>query len=191
VAFFFGQRAPIFSYQGTLINSYQDDWAMRMFRIFRDLGRGTQLARRGFLLRIRYDSMIVSGAMLNFNWTLNADMQVACPFSFNLLVKNIQVVLGGLSAPTQPGYDTSFAPAGFHLESPAQINTPPVQTLIGSPPTSPSGASLPDNFVPVYAQEAKWAKNKQSVDLNLMSVDPTLTGYQAPDTWDYPSSTPK
>lgn len=149
VAFFFGHRAPIFSYQGTLINSYQDDWAMRMFRIFRDLGRGTQLARRGFLLRIRYDSMIVSGAMLNFNWSLNADMQIACPFSFNLLVKNIQIILGGLSNPTDLIHESKhFSPEGFHLENPVRMNTPPTKTAIGVPsPNNPAelpyGASTP------------------------------------------------
>ena len=145
VAFFFGHKAPIFNYQGTLLNTYQDDWAMRMFRIFRDLGRGTQLARRKLILRIRYDSMIVSGAMLNFNWGLNAGMETACPFQFNLLVKNIQVFLGGLSNPTDLINEKHFAPNGFHLENPNQIDQPASKTRLDCPETGLEGAGSVDN----------------------------------------------
>jgi hypothetical protein len=141
VAFFFGHKAPVFSYQGTLMNTYQDDWTMRMFRIFRDLGRGTQLAKRGFLLRMRYDSMIVSGAMVNFQWSLQAGQELACPFSFNLLVKNIQIIYGGLTDPTDLIHEKHFAPEGFHLQDSSAGDGAASQTYVGSAPGLPTGVS--------------------------------------------------
>ena len=65
------------------MNTFQDDWAMRMLRIFSSLGRGTQLARNGQIMRLRYDSMIVAGAMMNFRWGLNSGNEMVCPFSFD------------------------------------------------------------------------------------------------------------
>jgi len=100
VAFFFGHAPPIFSYSGTLMNTFQDDWSMRMYRLFRDLGRGTQLARRGNLLHIRYDSMLVTGSMTDLKWGLQAGLEHANAFSFNFLVKRLEVVFGGSAPPT-------------------------------------------------------------------------------------------
>ena len=122
VAYFFGHSAPIFQYQGTLMNTYQDDWTMNMFRIFRDLGRGTQLARHGLNLYIRYDSMILSGAMMNFNWSLIGGAETYCPFGFSFLVKSIKIIYGGLKEfPTKfeniDSADDKFAPSGFELST--------------------------------------------------------------------------
>lgn len=142
VAFFFGHSAPIFQYQGYLMNTFQDDWTMRMYRIFKDLARGTQLARRKFVLRLRYDSMIVNGAMLNLHWENNADIQVACPFSFGLLVKSVQIMLGGLTTPTDLIHEKYFAPDGYHLEDAGGIEAEASQTYIGGPSSStPEGVS--------------------------------------------------
>jgi hypothetical protein len=140
VAFFFGHAAPVFSYSGTLMNTYQDDWTMRMFRIFRDLGRGTQLARRGQILRLRYDSMIVSGAMTNFSWNLEAGLETFCPFSFDLLVKNVSIIYGGNALPTKVA--DMFTPAWAHLEdSSFGTESSASQMYIGAPPQSPGGVS--------------------------------------------------
>jgi len=142
VAFFFGLQAPVFSYTGTLMNTYQDDWTMRMLRIFNELGRGTQLARRGFIMRLRYDSLIVNGAMTNFEWDLMGEGEMSTPFSFNLLVKSVQIVYGGLRPPTnlrhlgfkefepQVGGSTFVAGTGEASKS-----------FIGGPATKPEGVS--------------------------------------------------
>ena len=87
VAYFFGQGAPIFSYSGTLINTKQDDQAMNMLRLYSEMGRGSKLASLSTLLSLRYDGLIVSGAMLNLSLGLQAEMEMAVPFSFSLLVK--------------------------------------------------------------------------------------------------------
>lgn len=89
VSYFFGEAAPSFSYQGFLVNSVQDEQVHKMLTLYRDVLRGTQLARRRTVASLRYDGMIVTGAFLNLNWTLMAENEVNVPFSFNLLVKRL------------------------------------------------------------------------------------------------------
>lgn len=89
VAYFFGQAAPVFTYAGTLINTKQDDQAMNMLRLYNEIGRGTKLAQRNTLLSIRYDGVIVSGAMMGLSLGLSSEMEMAVPFSFSLLVKQV------------------------------------------------------------------------------------------------------
>jgi hypothetical protein len=141
VAFFFGHAPPIFQYSGTLLNTYQDDWTMRMFRIFRDLARGTQMARRNLILRLRYDSMIVSGVMTQFQWSLAAGAEMSSPFSFNLLVKDIQILYGGMSPPTKYTREGKFAPEDFQLIGSGIGSEEARQTYIGRPPGQPEGVS--------------------------------------------------
>jgi hypothetical protein len=136
VSFFFGHQAPVFNYSGALMNTYQDDWTMRMYRIFRDLGRGTQLAKHGQLLSIRYDSMIVSGAMTNFSWGLEAGRETYCDFSFDLLVKTVYIILGANAFPTKVA--DQFAPAWAHLEdTPFGTSSSAAKTYIGAAPVKP------------------------------------------------------
>lgn len=120
VAFFFGQSAPIFQYSGSLMNTYQDDWTINMLRLYQSMGRGSQLARRGVLFYLKYDSIIVSGSLLNFNWTLTGDVEIVVPFSFNFLVRKIHILYGGLQPPTDisdamvsPSDGMSFWPWGY------------------------------------------------------------------------------
>lgn len=89
VAYFFGQAAPVFSYSGYLINSKQDDQATNFLRLYIALLRGTQLARRQKIASLRYDSYIVSGAMVNLQLSHNAQNELLIPFSFNFLVKKL------------------------------------------------------------------------------------------------------
>ena len=107
--FFFGQRAPIWSFSGSLMNTYQDDWTMNMLRLYSELGRGSQLAKRGLLLHIRYDSLIVGGCMLNFRWDLTSSNELFAPFSFNFLVRSRTILRGSKNIPTKlPDYYANF-----------------------------------------------------------------------------------
>lgn len=176
VAFFFGHAAPIFQYQGYLMNTYQDDWTMRMFRIFRDLGRGTQLAKRGQLLRLRYDSMIVSGAMTDFRWTLTAGQETYCEFSFGLLVKSVSIIYGGLTTPTK--VSDSFAPEGFVLED---TSGGPSRTYVGgasdAAPAGVSAPSVPEPGVPVNPLDPDPGQKWQPTDSTTAKPQPpTVTG---------------
>ncbi len=137
VSFFFGQQAPIFNYSGTLLNTYQDDWAMNMYRLYHDIARGSKLAKRGLLFYLRYDSMIVSGALTAFNFSNNAEMEMAVPFTLQMLVKKVHVVYGGITTPTVvPGGD-AFIPDGYQLvETVYESTKPKIDTPTGDPITS-------------------------------------------------------
>ena len=91
VAYFFGQRPPIFVYQGVLLNTQQDDWRLAMLLIYQNITRGTQLARRNTTVTLSYDNIAITGAMVNMSQNLTAEMQMAAPFTFQMLVKRIDV----------------------------------------------------------------------------------------------------
>lgn len=92
VAFYYGQSPPVFSYSGMLLNTMQDDQRSGFARAYHAMLRGTQLARRGALARLRYDSVIVSGTMQAMSQQLNAENEMAVPFSFQFLVKEYVVL---------------------------------------------------------------------------------------------------
>lgn len=92
VAFYYGQQPPVFTYSGMLLNSMQDDQRSGFARAYHAMLRGTQLARRGALARLRYDSVIVSGTMQAMSQQINADNELAVPFSFQFLVKEYVVL---------------------------------------------------------------------------------------------------
>ena len=87
VAFFYGQSPPTFQYSGMLLNSMQDDQRSGFAKTYHLMLRGTQMARRGTLARLRYDSVIVSGVMTATAQALSAENELAVPFSFSFLVK--------------------------------------------------------------------------------------------------------
>lgn len=146
VAFFFGHAPPVFQYAGLLYNTYQDDWTMRMFRIFKNLGRGTQLARHGLVMSIRYDSMIVTGAMMSFMWTLVAGQEAHCLFNFTFLVKSIQVIYGNVAPPTKFEKEESFTPEGTQLEGSGVGDTSAQQTTVDAPQEMPAGVSIDELY---------------------------------------------
>jgi hypothetical protein len=110
VIYVFGQSAPTFSYAGVLLNTWQDDQRVWMTRLYQDVLRGTQLARRRKLLRLRYDSVIVSGVMLNLNMSIVADQEDRVPFSFNFIPTQYVIFTEAMGVPTT--LKTPFTPAG-------------------------------------------------------------------------------
>jgi len=91
IAYFFGQEPPVFAYQGTLLNTYQDDWRSAFTIIYGEILRGTKLARRRRLMTLTYDNVAITGSIINMSQTLTADMEMAASFTFNLLVKRYDV----------------------------------------------------------------------------------------------------
>lgn len=102
VAFYFGQAPPTFQYSGMLLNSLQDDQATGFARAYLHMLRGTQLARRNALVRLRYDSYVVSGTMSSHSQMLSAENELAVPFSFTLLVKEFMIVGNARFSRTSP-----------------------------------------------------------------------------------------
>lgn len=91
IAYFFGQEPPIFSYQGMLLNTYQDDWRSAFSIIYGEILRGTKLARRRRLMTLTYDNVAVTGTIISMTQNLTADMEMAASFTFNILVKRYDV----------------------------------------------------------------------------------------------------
>jgi hypothetical protein len=174
VAYFFGASPPIFSYTGTLINSYQDDWVTRMLSLYDTMGRGTALARSNLVIRLRYDSFIVTGSMTSFSWSLGAGQETACPFSFQLLVKHIQTIYGGMARPTRLPRDGHFYPAGV---IPFSGSTTSVDTSIVAPDGSESmksqmpPAEVGDEYYTGQPMEQPTTNGMQSVMVPETDLD--------------------
>lgn len=135
VVYYFGQAAVPFSYSGTVLNTFEDDQAINMLRIYRDMIRGTQLARRRKLVRLRYNGMIVAGSVMNLSLGLSADPETSMSFSFQLLPKSVQLLpnpdFGVVSIHEPVGVDP------FYL---TQVDTP-TKVRAGSPVAAPVPAS--------------------------------------------------
>jgi hypothetical protein len=105
-AFYSGQEPPLFQYQGTLLNTYQDDQRVWMLTLYREILRGTRLAARNLLVHLRYDSFIVSGYMESLSLGLNGETEhTASQFAFTLRVKRMRIItpaLGGLKQVSTP-----------------------------------------------------------------------------------------
>jgi hypothetical protein len=89
VAYAFGQAPPMWQFQGTLINTVQDDQASNMFRLYTQILRATQMARRQKSLSLSFDSYIVNGIITNINLSLSSNNELMVPFAFQLLVKRV------------------------------------------------------------------------------------------------------
>jgi len=118
IIYTFGQRAPTFSYAGVLLNTYQDDQRVWMLRLYQDVLRGTQLARRRKLARLRYDSVIVSGIFTMHSQTLTADLQTKADFQFSFIPTQYVIFTEALAHPTQ--LRTAFTDGGQYNLSDAK-----------------------------------------------------------------------
>lgn len=101
VAFYSGQSPTAFQYSGMLLNTYQDDQRVWMLRLYREILRGTRLANRGMVARLRYDSLLLSGYLENLALGLDgATDHNSSTFSFTFRVKRMSVFTPALGAPT-------------------------------------------------------------------------------------------
>ncbi len=110
IIYTFGQAAPQFSYSGFLYNSYQDDQRVWMMRVYRDIIRATQLARRRKLVRLRYDSVLIAGAAIMHTQTLTGDAQNYVQFSLNIIPTEYSIFTPNIGTPTR--LLTPATPAG-------------------------------------------------------------------------------
>jgi hypothetical protein len=92
VGFAFGQAPPVWSYQGKLLNTVQDDQASNMMRLYLEVLRATRLAQRQKAVTLKYGSFLVSGAMMNYQEVHQSQNEGVVSFNFQLLVKRIRFV---------------------------------------------------------------------------------------------------
>lgn len=153
VTYFFGQQAPMFNYTANLINSYQDDQALNMLRIYRDMARGTQLARRNKLIRLRYDGMIVAGTMLNLQWNLASESEMVVPASWSILVKSLTLLPNdkyGIVTLSGPFDDLTL----LNLLNDTSSGVAQVR-LGGVPAKGTAAATKPPTAIEIFSEEAR------------------------------------
>ena len=138
VIFVFGQHAPTFRFSGALLNTYQDDQRVWLTRLYNDVLRGTQLARRKKLLRIRYDSVIVSGVMTDMQMGIQADQEDHVSFAFGFIPTQFIIYTPSMSSPTQ--LKSAFTPASAYALSSTQT-APTTRTRVAGYAVPPAQAT--------------------------------------------------
>jgi hypothetical protein len=144
VVYFFGYNAPQWNYQGTLVNTVQDDQLTSWLRMYMQLTRGTQLARRGKVISLRYDSFVVTGTLFNMSWQHNAQNEIGVPFSFSLLLKRLFIVRSTLGwKPTTPNAAASdpLLAVSSGSKMPRQENAPVAVGRASGTPTPPTSTA--------------------------------------------------
>lgn len=85
-AFFFGERPPIYTYAGELINSEEHQWRNDFMFYYLQYFRGTSAVNLKSEVAIVYDDVLVTGYLLNISSSQQAVVPTRIPFSMNLLV---------------------------------------------------------------------------------------------------------
>lgn len=88
VAFFFGARPEVYTYQGTLLNSINHDWKNEFQQNYEHFLRGSQAVKNRATMFLQYDDVVVEGYMLNSQIRQTGIDDATVPFTFNLLVLN-------------------------------------------------------------------------------------------------------
>lgn len=90
IAHFFGQRAPMWSYSGIVLNTEQDEWYDAWHILYEDVLRGTRLAEAQIPLRLAYDTRVVTGSLVNMTTNFQAQNETYATLSFQMLVRNVR-----------------------------------------------------------------------------------------------------
>jgi len=188
VVYTFGQRAPTFSYSGVLLNTYQDDQRVWMLRMYRDILRSTQLARRRKLARLRYDSVIVSGVFIMHNQGLSAQTQMMATFQFQFIP--MQYVIYTPAAGTPCKLKTPFTDGGpYGLASAAAPDTKKLQVAAPAPekpaaqPAATSTAPTPTTSAappPTTPQKTMQERTQPPLNPSTTMAPPSIRGGTRP-----------
>lgn len=178
VIYYFGAAAVPWTFAGVCINTIEDDQGINMLRMYRDMLRGTQLARRRKLLRIRFNGMIVAGSVMGLNLNLEAETEVSMPFSFQLMPKqltllpNLDFGLVVLPDPTSdPNYQaTTEISTGVHG---GPVAAAPGTTLSGAAALSDVGDENEAQQSLVSSETAQSAEPPVTEYVEDQSVAPT------------------
>jgi hypothetical protein len=143
VAFYSGQAPPLFTYSGTVLNTYQDDQRVWLFRLYREILRGSRLAGRGLIARLRYDSFIVSGYLESLTQSISGDTDhQAGQFQFTMRVQHMTVFTPSIGMPTiasTPATETSTVTSSVVTSDPSTERVATITPEV--PPTATTGPS--------------------------------------------------
>jgi len=109
VAYFYGNKAPVFQYAGNLLNTYQDDWRSAFTVLYLNVLRGTQLARHGVEVSLAYDNTVVTGSLFGLTQSINGSREMASDFSFQFLVRRMDVFRLYNSRPSRTPHSADYS----------------------------------------------------------------------------------
>ena len=179
VVYFSGREPAMANYAGTLLNTYQDDQRVWFLRLYSEILRGTRLATRNLIARLRYDSFLVSGYLVSLSMWLDGDTHItASRFSFQMLIKRMQVMSPQLSHPTQlvsfanptdiPADEIKKSEENLAYNSREGVTTPEV------PPTATEAPAASDETNVVVAENVRETlreKGKSDAEIDICLVD--------------------
>ena len=84
--FMFGEKPPMFSFSGVLINSQRHNWVSDFAYYYRNFLRGTKCVERNARAILSYGGRWIEGYILTTSNTTNAETQEGVPFNFSFLV---------------------------------------------------------------------------------------------------------
>lgn len=90
--FFFGERPPIYTYSGTLINSNNINWVEDMLFYYDNFLRGTKCVEANAKMVLTYGHRQVEGFLLGINLSTQAASDKGVQVSFNVLIVDRKVM---------------------------------------------------------------------------------------------------
>lgn len=84
--FMFGERPPVYSFSGKLINSRNANWVSDLMFMYQTYLRGTKCVELNSRLILTYGGRQIEGLMLNVNTATQAAMEGSVDFSFQVVV---------------------------------------------------------------------------------------------------------
>lgn len=89
VVYYFGKQPVIMTIQGLLFDSYENDWFVSFITLYRNLLRGTQLAKNFGLIELTLPNMVVRGTISELGVGQSSDRDTDIPFSMQFIVKDL------------------------------------------------------------------------------------------------------
>lgn len=89
VVYFFGKQPLVFNFSGLLFDSLTEDWFTKFVNIYSTYLRGTKLAQNYELVNLILPNMRLKGYLTNMSFAQKSGNDVAIPFNFQVMVKEI------------------------------------------------------------------------------------------------------
>lgn len=88
--FMTGERPKIFTYSGMLVNDAYRGWKSSFVAAYKELLRGSELAKRRLKVSITYDYVTVEGYVLELGTNTESEDEVSVPFTFQMLITDYE-----------------------------------------------------------------------------------------------------
>ena len=113
--FLTGEKPKVFTFSGMLVNDAYRGWKSSFIAAYRELLRGSKLAKRGLKVSLHYDAIDMEGYILELVTNTESSDDVNVSFSFQMLITSYEDV-GIRMYGTEPTYGGQL---GWSLESSA------------------------------------------------------------------------